>query len=121
MKIRVVYLNIEEGKPPVEIEIFDNLQWFYKLIGTKDIYFCHRRFGDREYLVIADDVGYFRKNPKFSAISSEFGRMPLVGNLIICGIEDRWGNMTDLMNDDVKRIMSHVVEVDGRYRFRDCD
>lgn len=114
-KLRVVYLNVEEKKAPVEQIIDDNIYTFYEMIQCDAFDICKRNIGEREYRIICDDVGFFKSFPKISAVASEFGLMPLVGNLIVCGIEDKYGNLTDLTDEDVQNILQNVAYIDGRF------
>ena len=120
-KMKVVFLNVEEGKAPEEMEVIDCIEVFYKLLGQNDLDICRRTLGGKSFRIVADDIGYYRENPKFSAFASIIGIMPLVGNLIVCGMEDEYGELTSLTDEDVQMIKAQVKQVDGRYVFFGCN
>lgn len=122
-KLKGIFLDVENKQKPVVAEVDNNIHAFHKILRFDDIDITRRTFGEKEFRVVADDIGYFRRIPKFSAYPSEksFGLMPLVGNLLIFGMEDKWGEMTDLTDEDIELILSNVEEHDGRYVFVNCD
>lgn len=122
-KLKGIFLDVENKKKPVVVEVDNNIHAFYKILRLGDICITRRTFGKKEFRVVADDIGYFRRIPKFSAYTSgySFGVMPLVGNLLIFGMEDKFGEMTDLTDEDIELILSNVEEHDGRYVFVNCD
>lgn len=122
-KLKGIFLDVENKKKPVVVEVDNNIYAFYKMLRFDDIDITRRTFGEKEFRVVADDIGYFRYCPRFSAYPSKgrLGVMPLVGNLLIFGMEDKWGELTSLTDEDVELILSNVEEYDGRYVFVNCD
>lgn len=128
-KLKGIFLDVENKKKPVVVEVDNNIYAFHKILRFDDIDIIddidikRRTFGEKEFRVVADDIGYFRHIPKFSAYpsSGRLGIMPLVGNLLIFGMEDKFGEMTDLTDEDIELILSNVEEHDGRYVFVNCD
>ena len=122
-KLKGIFLDVENKQRPVVVEVDNNIYAFHKILRFDDIDITRRTFGEKEFRVVADDIGYFRRIPKFSAYPSSgcLGIMPLVGNLLIFGMEDKFGEMTDLTDEDIELILSNVEEHDGRYVFVNCD
>ena len=118
-----ILLDVEKNQRPRVVLVPNDIHAFHKILRFDDIDITRRAFGEKEFRVVADDIGYFRYIPKFSAYPSEksFGLMPLVGNLLIFGMEDKFGEMTDLTDEDIELILSNVEEHDGRYVFVNCD
>ena len=103
-KLRVVYLDVENGKFAEERVIDDDLQEFYKLLNCNTIDIVRRMVGGVKVCIICDDEGYFNPNPKVGAHTLFNVSPPLVGNLIFAGTEDNEGNLTDLTDNEIERI-----------------
>lgn len=103
--MKVVYLNVENQELPKVLDIEDNLDVFYELIGCRYIDIVHRKIGDKYFDVICDDEGTFKDKPVVSAVDTQFSTM-LVGNLIISN-NDGEGNLIDLSDEDIKQILRH--------------
>ena len=105
IKIKVVYLDVRNGKEPVAMEIEDKLETFYDLIGCSTIDIVRGPIGGKDFRVIVDDEGLLKPNVIISA-TSKHNFVELVGNLIVAGIEDSEGNLTSLSDEDVKKIIN---------------
>ena len=90
-----------------------SLQDYYKLIGCKWVEIVTRRIGRKYYDIICDEEGTFVEDPLISAID-DFGRVMFVGNLIICGVADSEGELTDLTTNDIKYIKKRIQTLDTR-------
>lgn len=104
--MKVVYLNVENQALPTVIDIEDNLDVFYELIGCRCIDIVHRKIGHKYFDVICDDEGLFKDDPIVSAIDTNFHHM-LVGNLIVSK-SDGEGNLIELSDEDIKQILRHT-------------
>lgn len=86
---------------------------YYKMIGCRCIDIVRRRIGRKWYEIICDDEGTFVEDPLISAIDN-LGRVMLVGSLIICGLADDEGELTDLTTNDIKYIKKRIQKLDTR-------
>lgn len=98
--MKVVYLNVENRELPKVIDIEDNLDVFYELIGCRCIDIVQRKIGHKYFDVICDDEGALKEDCIVSAVDTQFCQM-LVGNLIISN-SDNEGNLIDLSDEDIK-------------------
>ena len=89
------------------------LQDYYDLIHCDCIDIVTRRIGRKWYDIICDDEGTFVDDPLISAVD-DFGRVMLVGNLIICGLANGEGELTDLTSNDIKYIKKRIQTLDTR-------
>ena len=104
--MKVVYLNVENQALPKVIDIEDELDVFYELIGCRCIDIVQRKIGHKYFDVICDDEGALKDDPVVSAVDTQFRHM-LVGNLIISK-SDGEGNLIDLSEEDIKQILRHT-------------
>ena len=104
--MKVVYLNVEKQKLPTVIDIEDELNVFYELIGCRCIDIVQRKIGHKYFDVICDDEGALKEDCIVSAVDTQFRQM-LVGNLIISKSDDE-GNLIDLSDKDIKQILRHT-------------
>lgn len=86
---------------------------YYKLIGCRCIDIVTRKIGRKTYDIIVDDEGALIDDPLISAID-DLGRVMLVGNLIICGLADDEGELTDLTANDIRYIKQRIHTLDTR-------
>ncbi len=97
MKIKAVYLQAGTGIWPEVIEVDrDSLEELYKLINCDGVGITRRRIGFNNYLVICDDEGLFKEDPIVSAVYGGTFQRAFVGNLLVCGLADEYGNLTGL-------------------------
>lgn len=104
--MKVVYLNVENQELPRVIDIEDELDVFYELIGCRCIDIVHRKIGNKYFDVICDDEGALKDDCIVSAVNTQFHHM-LVGNLIVSKSDDK-GNLIDLSDEDIKQILRHT-------------
>lgn len=101
-------MNVEKNQYPEYIEIPDKLNEYIKLINCQYIDIIKRRINDVEFQVVLDDEGLLRENPKISA----FGPCEeIAGNLVITGLADENGNLTDLNEDTAMKILDRTSRV----------
>jgi len=100
------------GKTTKTVNVND-LEDYYKLIGCRVIDIVSRKIGKKWYDIIVDDEGLLKEDPIISAID-DYGRVMLVGSLIICGLADMEGELTDLSDNDVKYIKNRIQSMDSR-------
>ena len=85
----------------------NTLEDYYQLIGCRCIDIVTRKIGRKVYDIICDDEGLLKDDPFISAID-DFGRVMLVGSLIICGLADSEGELTALTTKDVNYIKKRI-------------
>ena len=123
--MKVIYLNVNENKTPEVLNIPDDLNTFYKLCQCTCIDIVTRRIGNVPYSIICDDEGLFVESPKISAVDNGY-RPQLVGNLIICGMPNKDGELTKLTGVDAVHILSQIKHLytqkhpDGYYILTKC-
>lgn len=105
-KLTAVLVNVETGMFGI-IEVANELETFYKVLGCRRIDITIRRIGDRVAEIICDDEGLLVDSPKISAIDN-LGQAQLVGNLLIVGRCDSEGNLTSLSADDAAYIFGKI-------------
>ena len=103
--MRALWLDVECRKVE-EVEV-NELEDYYKLIDCSTVDIVRRKIGRKWFEIICDDEGTFKEDCKISAIDN-FGNVMLVGNLIICGLADSEGELTDLSYSDVKYIRERI-------------
>ena len=113
--MKVLYLNVNEGKYPEVLDIEDELDTYYKLIGCDCIDITVRFFKRRPYTVICDDMGFYRNNLKVAIWDEAKRDIPIVGNVVICGKSDIEGNLTSLSDEDIDTLLKSVS---GMYNVR---
>lgn len=125
--MKVVYLNVKDGKAPEVLEIKDDLQEFYKLIDCRTVDIVNRKIGHKRFDIICDDEGLFTDSPKISAIDN-FGEPMLVGNLIIVGTaNDEDGNLAGLTDNEAKYVTERIQKMfthkypEGYYMLTQCE
>ena len=93
--MKVLYLDVKNGKPLVETEIADgNINEYYRLLDCDCFDIVYRnRFGHK-FCVICDDCGALDEVRKMSMWFSRFDA--IFGNVVITGPSDREGNLTDV-------------------------
>lgn len=106
--IKVMVVN-EKGMEVVEIP--NDIDKFYEIIGCRCIDIATRRIGEKKkyYDIIVDDEGLLVDNPRVSAIDSNLKAM-LVGNLIITNYNDE-GETTTLTNEDIVYLSQYVEKL----------
>lgn len=112
--MKVVYLNVKEGKEPEVIDIKNELSEFYKLIDCRHIDITYRKMRGKTYAVVCDDEGLLKEKPIVSFLTVHpFERnLDLVGNIVIANIKE--DDLDDLTDEDVENIMRSKARY-GRY------
>lgn len=109
-KIKVVFSNVIGNKPPIALDIYDNLDVFYELLKCDVIDIVRRNIWGKTYCFIVDDEGLLKKDPILSGWCLNNFAGNLYGNLIIAGVEDDEGDLTSLSNADVNKIFGSAVD-----------
>ena len=105
--MKAIYLNVNEDKKPEIVEIEDDLKTYYKLIQCDSIDIVTRNIRKIPYSIVCDDEGLFVTSPKISAIDDNY-QPQLVGNLVICGMPNDDGELTELTDKDVINILPRI-------------
>lgn len=105
--MKVIYLNVNENKPPEVLDIVDDLDTYYKLCQCTCIDIVTREIGKIPYSIVCDDEGLFVNEPKISAVDNKY-HAQLVGNLVICGMPDEYGELTGLTDFDIAHIRMRI-------------
>lgn len=109
--MRGLLLDVMQNK--VEVVEVNGLDDYYRLIGCSLIDITQRKIAGKYYEIICDDEGLLKENPKISAIN-DMGQPMLVGNLIIAEEVDEDGNLTDLLDADIKHIRENIHHMGTR-------
>ena len=91
----------------------DGLDDYYELLDCSCIDIVQRKIGHKYYDIICDDEGLLVSQPKISAID-DWGKVMLVGNLLVAGLADEEGELTDLDEYDIKYIADRVKHMSTR-------
>lgn len=105
-----------KGLNVTEVEA-NELEDYYRLMEVDLIDIVTREIGGKYYDIICDDEGLFKENPIPTVFDTEQQPM-IVGNIIIAGLGDETGNMTDLTDEDIVRIcgsLAVVTVLDEKY------
>ena len=105
--MKAIYLNVNENQLPEVIDIPDELETYYKLCQCTCIDIVTRKIGKNPYRIVCDDEGLFVDSPKISAIDETY-QPQLVGNLVICGMPNDDGELTELTDKDVINILPRI-------------
>ena len=105
--MKAIYLNVNENQLPKVIDIPDELETYYKLCQCTCIDIVTRHIGKTPYSIVCDDEGLFVDSPKISAVDKDY-QPQLVGNLVICGMPNDDGELTDLTDKDVINILPRI-------------
>lgn len=89
------------------VNIPNELDTFYKVLGCRCIDITTRRIGKTVAEIICDDEGLLVEAPKISAINN-LGEAQLAGSILIVGNGDSDGNLTSLSSEDANHILSCV-------------
>lgn len=106
-------LLLDTIKKTVEVVNPESLEDYYKMIGCRCIDIVRRKIGRKTYEIICDDEGLLQNDPLISAIDN-LGNVMLVGSMIISGLADEEGELTDLSPADIKYIKQRIMTLDTR-------
>ena len=105
--MKAIYLNVNENQLPEVIDIPDELETYYKLCQCTCIDIVTRKIGKNPYSIVCDDEGLFVDSPKISAVDETY-QPQLVGNLVICGMPNDDGELTEQTDSDVINILPRI-------------
>ena len=108
--IQIIYLNVEKGYAPKVRFIENELETFYSLINCEYVEMYKRNINGKDFTIICDENGALKEKPIISAISHK-GYTMFCGNLIIAGMPNEDGNLTNLSDKDVMLINSKFRKV----------
>ena len=114
MKIRGIFVDVMSDNCGIkEVEITDELEDLYRLLGVDCIDIVTRKIGNRTYDIVCDDEALLKDNPVPSMYnrvhnSYEFRAM-LFGNLFIC--KNAGPNLASLDDSDIPHIMKNTLRV----------
>ena len=109
--MKTLLLDVEEGKV-MELDIENELEAFYEALGCDWIEIHPHKIGypgikfDTTFLVMCDEEGKLKDNPKISAIDSK-GRTMFVGNLLFFRTDDE-GELKELSDEDIKYLKRKI-------------
>lgn len=106
-RMKIGYLNVMEGKPLEFLDVDErkfhgNNDMLHELVGCDCIDVTCVWIGKKRFRVVCDDEGFFKGHIRVSARFLNSRPCPLVGNLVLCGMEDENGYLTSLTDEDVK-------------------
>ena len=106
--LTVVYLDVINNDVQI-LDIENDLHVFYDMIQCRCVEMPERRIGKKNkyFTIICDEEALLKENPKPSAIDN-LGSIMLCGNLIICGIDWKEGDLISLTYEDAQYIKKHV-------------
>lgn len=108
--IQTIYLNVEKGYAPKVKFIENEIETFYSLINCRYVEIYKRNINGKDFTIICDENGALKEKPIISAVSHK-GYIMFFGNLIIAGIPNKEGNLTNLSDNDVMFILSKFRKV----------
>lgn len=98
-----------KGLNVTEVEA-NGLEDYYRLMEVDIIDIVTREINGKFYDIICDDEGLLKEKPIPTMFDSE--KQPMIfGNIIIAGLADDEGNMTDLTDEDIVRICGSLAVV----------
>lgn len=109
--MRTILLNVEKEKVEV-IEVGNRLDDWYEALGCEMVEIDARRIGGRRFLVMCDEEGLLKGEPKISAIS-DMGDIMFVGNLMFFN-DGEDGELAGLSEDDIKHLMRFIQRMSTR-------
>ena len=94
----------------------NGLEDYYRLMEIDCIDIVVREINGKRYDIICDDEALLKEQPIPTMFNTE--KQPIIfGNIIIAGLADGYGEMTDLTDEDIDRIIDSIGVVrlvDGR-------
>lgn len=82
----------------------DDLQTLYKMLGCSCIDIVTRKVEGKPFDFVVDDEGRMKDGNHIQAVSTGASEV-LVGNILIAGLADENGDLTDVSMTDLERIM----------------
>lgn len=87
----------------------DDLETLYKMLGCSCIDIVTRSVKRKKFDFIIDDEGRMKDGNHIQAVSS-LGSEVLLGNILIAGLADEDGDLTDLSGMDLGRIAPSIYD-----------
>ncbi|MBQ6223441.1 MAG: DUF3846 domain-containing protein [Solobacterium sp.] len=105
--LRTVLLDVKKRNVKV-VEVDDELNEYYKMLGCDFIDIVSRSIGGKEFDVMVDDEGLLKNGCIVSArsVDPEINEV-LVGNLMFFNSNDE-GELVSLSDDDIETIMRNI-------------
>lgn len=91
------------------IEVEKDLETYYKILNCSCIDIVDRKIGKKEFNIICDDEGLFKKPQKISAINN-LGEPQLVGNLFVVKFDGK-EDVTSLDDSECKYVMQYIQKM----------
>lgn len=92
----------------------NELDDYYRLLEVDTIDIVTRKINGKYFDIVCDDEALFKTYPVPTVFDTD--KQPMIfGNIIIAGLADDAGNMTDLTDEDINRICENL----GMIRFVD--
>lgn len=109
--LKGMLVDVEKGKVVIG-KFKDDLDEFYKLLNCRCIDIQSRRvgFGDRYLNFIVDDEGLLRSDCRISALQAG-GQPMFVGNLLVFGPADEFGELMELSDADISALRDSVRHI----------
>ena len=107
VKVRTGVLISQNGA--FLVHYTDDLETIYKMLNCSCIDIITRDISKKPFDFVVDDEALMKDNNFLTAISK--GRKEILwGNILICGIADENGDLTDVSLTDLWRIAHYVVK-----------
>ena len=85
----------------------NGLEDYYRLMEIDTIDIVARKINGKYYDIICDDEALLKENPMVTVIDVD--KIPMIfGNIIVAGLGDETGEMTDLTDEDIVRIIDSL-------------
>lgn len=90
----------------------DDLQTLYKMLDCRVIDIITRDICKKPFDLIVDDEGLMKDDNFLTALCSKNGKPleTLYGNILICGLADENGDLTDISGMDLERIVTQLAK-----------
>lgn len=103
--MKAIYINVLDNEVPRVVDINPELEDIYNLIKCDSVDFATRVINKKRFTFICDDIGLLKKKPIASVINDNF-KVEFVGNVLIFGYPDDYGELTGLTKQDIKDILT---------------
>lgn len=108
------YIGNKANGSEVVKEIENSASAFAAEIGCLYIDVVKRTIGGKRYNIICDDDALGDENATIALLDRQNQNNNIFGTIIIAGEEDRYGELTDLSDDDIGNIVSRIGYVAGQ-------
>lgn len=107
--MKMILIDTSKEKAEVVTVKEDKLETYYELLKCQYIEIVEREIHGVRFNIICDEEGKFKEN-KLSGVMKDNSDF-FVGNILLCGLGDKKGNLTGLKGDDIDIIMNYIVSV----------